>query len=135
MTDAGQRGALARELSNQIALVLRNYTGRGPTRTHVFIESDVVTCVLRGCLTKGEQRLVEADQRDAVLRMRRTYQEAMSAELTATVEKLTGRRVTAHLNDYAVGPDVAIEAFVLEVAWKPGSDLSDPVDRNTARDG
>jgi uncharacterized protein YbcI len=117
--DRSERDGLARELCNRIALALRDYTGRGPTRTQVFIQRDVITCILRGSLTKGEQRMVDEGLEEAVLRMRRSYQDAMSDELTAIVEELTGRSVIAFLSDNHVRPDVAIEAFILEVA--PGA--------------
>jgi hypothetical protein len=48
--------------------------------------------VLHDSLTKGERSVVTDGKKDFVLRMRRTYQDTMRAELIAIVERLTHRR-------------------------------------------
>ena len=39
--------------------MLREYTGRGPTKARTMINEDVVTVLLADTLTKGERRLAE----------------------------------------------------------------------------
>jgi hypothetical protein len=57
-----------------------------------------------------------------VLAIRGTYQESMRSELTAIVERLSGRKVAAFMTANHVNPDVAIESFVLELRDTPADD-------------
>lgn len=106
--------SVAAEISTGVVRLLAEYTGRGPTKARTTITDDLVVCVLQDTLTRGEQRLVDAGQADKVLDTRRTYQRVMSEALIALVEEQTGRRVQAFLSDNHVGPDVAVELFLLE---------------------
>lgn len=64
-------------LSNAIVGLLREYTGRGPTRARTTIRDDVVVIMLEQTLTKGEQVRVDKGRGENVLALRRGYQEAM----------------------------------------------------------
>jgi uncharacterized protein YbcI len=90
------------------------YTGRGPTKARTSIRDDVVLCVLRQTLTKGEASLVRDGRGDFVITMRRTFQETMRRPLVGLVEELTGRNVIAFMSDNNIDPDIATETFVLE---------------------
>jgi len=65
-------------------------------------------------MTKAEQSLARAGNGDAVLALRRLFQGAMGEELKDSVERLTGRTVTAFLNDNHLDPDLAVEVFILD---------------------
>ena len=39
--------------------LLKEYYGRGPTRTKTYFEDDLVVCLLRGGFTRVEQTLLE----------------------------------------------------------------------------
>ena len=100
-------------LSNMVVQVLRAYTGRGPTKAWTSIDTDLIVVVLHDTLTKGERSLV-ADGRALLVReMRKAYQDTMGPELTAGIQKITGREVMAFLSDNHIDPDIAVETFVL----------------------
>jgi uncharacterized protein YbcI len=101
-------------ISNAVVGVLRDHTGRGPTKARTYIADDLVTCVLRDTLTKGERQLVGLGQLGAVLGMRRAFQSAMRAEASAAIEELVGRKIIGFMSDNHADPDLAIEVFVLE---------------------
>jgi uncharacterized protein YbcI len=105
---------LTSALSSAIVRVFAEHTGRGPTKARAVVARDVVTVVLEDTLTRGERNLVLAGQGETVIAVRRIHQQAMRADLVATVEELTGRSVTAFLSDQQVDPDVAVETFLLE---------------------
>lgn len=90
------------------------YTGRGPTKARTIIRDDVVLVVLEDTLTKGERSLVTHDRAHKVLELRHEFQEAMGADLTADIERLTGRRVIAFMSTNHIDPDLAAELFILQ---------------------
>jgi uncharacterized protein YbcI len=89
-TDRPQGSSLHVELSNAIVGFMREYTGRGPTKSRTSIRDNVVVVMLEQTLTKGEQVLVEKGRIEQVLTLRREYQEAMREESSARVAELTG---------------------------------------------
>ena len=107
-------GAQAVALSNAVVRLLREYTGRGPTRAYAHFDGDLIAVVLRDTLTKGERSLVRDGLSDLVLATRRAYQGTMRADLIAAVEEITGRTVSAFMSDNHIDPDLAVEMFVME---------------------
>jgi uncharacterized protein YbcI len=117
MADAPQqsaRGEMAAEISRRSVQILREYTGRGPTKARTTIDEDLVSVVLADTLLKGEQHLVEAGEEQTVLDTRQKFQKAMRDDLTSTVQEVTGRRVIAFVSGNHIDPDLAVETFVLE---------------------
>jgi uncharacterized protein YbcI len=100
-------------IANHVVQLLSEYTGRGPTKARTTFSDDLVTVVVQDLLAKGERSLVRDGKSSLVLDLRRAYQETMGAELTAGVERITGRRVIAFLSANHVDADIAIESFVL----------------------
>jgi len=132
-TATTRRGEIAAQISREAVQVLRDYTGRGPTKARTVINSELVAVTFADSLTKGEARLVELGKGDHVLETRREYQRAMEAELVALVERALGQRVIAFLSDNHLDPDIGVEAFVLEPRHEPGE--SDGDESHTASDG
>ncbi len=123
---SADQGELSAALTNAIVALLAEYTGRGATQSRTYVHENLVVCVLHDSMTKGERSLVRDGKEDAVLAIRRTYQETMRPELIEIVERLTGRKVSAFLSSNHVNPDVAIESFVLELV-----DASPPAQPDT----
>jgi uncharacterized protein YbcI len=107
-------GGLTASLSTAVVHLLREHTGRGPTRAKTYINQDLVTVVLQDTLTKGERTLVEAGRSDDVLHTRHVFQQTMRDDLVEAVERLMGRNVAAFLSSNHIEPDLAIESFMLE---------------------
>jgi uncharacterized protein YbcI len=101
-------------ISNLTVHIVREYTGRGPTKARTYTHDSLITVVLQDALTKGERHLVEDGAAEHVLRTRKMFQHAMREALVAGIEGVTGRRVIAFLSDNHIEPDVAVEVFVLE---------------------
>jgi len=57
-------------ISTATVQVLREYTGRGPTKAKTMINDDLVTVLLADTLTEGERKLVETGHPDRVIRLR-----------------------------------------------------------------
>jgi uncharacterized protein YbcI len=111
--DTTATGPAGLAIANHIVRLLREYTGRGPTKARTSFAPDLVTVVVEDVLSKGERSLVRDGKAELVLTTRRAYQQTMRGELTAGVEEVTGRTVIAFLSANHIDPDVAIESFVL----------------------
>ena len=69
------------EINNGAVRVLREYTGRGPTKARSVIDRDSVTILLADTLTVGERRLAEGGKADHVLETRHEFQRLMRDDL------------------------------------------------------
>ncbi len=106
-------GPMSSAISRAVVRLLSQYTGRGPTKAHTYMNQDLISVVLRDTLTTGERTLCRDGQAELVLATRRAYQTTMGPPLIAAVERHSGRRVFAFLSANHIDPDVAIESFVL----------------------
>jgi uncharacterized protein YbcI len=107
-------GPLSLAISNAIVGLLREYTGRGPTKARTTIRDNVVLVMLEQTLTKGEQSLVAKGRSDKVLEIRHEFQNAMREECSHKVGELTGRQVVAFLSANHINPDLGAEIFMLD---------------------
>ncbi len=107
-------GSLASAISNSVRQLVAEYTGRGPTRARTSIRDNLVVVLLEDTLTKGERRLVAKGRDIRVLDYRAEFQAAMREDAIASIEELTGRKVTAFMSANHIDPDLAAELFVLE---------------------
>src|SRR5947209_17044862 len=101
-------------ISNAIVGLMREYTGRGPTKARTTLRDNLVVVLLEQTLTKGEQVLVEKGRDENVLMLRREYQEAMREEASAKIAEITGRNVLAMMSANHLSPYLAVELFVLD---------------------
>ena len=112
--ESSEPGRLAASISTAVVHAFAEHTGRGPTRARTTIDGDLVVVILQDGLTKAERALVRAGKGDAVLQLRRTFQEMMRGDLVGVVERLTQRRVQAFMSANHNEPDAAAEIFILD---------------------
>ena len=122
--DACDRGTLAASISSAVVHLFTEHTGRGPTRARTTIDGDLVVVILQDGLTKAERALVRAGKREEVLLLRRAFQDTMSDELIAAVERLTHRKVQAFMSANHAEPDAAAEIFLLDGEARAGARAS-----------
>jgi uncharacterized protein YbcI len=113
-------GSVAADISRRAVQILREFTGRGPTKARTVMSKDTVAIILADTLTKGERSLVSMGEEEHVLRTRRNYQELMRNDLVGLVEELSGQKVHAFFSDNHIEPDYAVEFFLLTPI--PGTD-------------
>lgn len=111
--------SVSAEISTRLVKLLREYTGRGPTKARTYVHDELVVCMLQDTMTKGDRVLAEHGQEQPVLDHRQAFQDVLRSEAQKVIEEVTGRRVVAFLSDSHVDPDVGIEAFVLEPPEDP----------------
>jgi uncharacterized protein YbcI len=107
------KGSISAAISSAVVQLMREYTGRGPTKARTYIDEDLITVVLQDTLTMGERSLVRDGEADLVLTSRKAFQRTMSTQMIAAIERLSGRSVFAFLSDNHIDPDIAVETFVL----------------------
>jgi uncharacterized protein YbcI len=117
--DAAERhldGHAAGAISTGVVGLLREHTGRGPTKAKTIISSDLVVITLADCLTTAERQLAAAGHGDLVADTRSVLHEGMRAAATDIVEEHTNRQVNAYLTAQHQDPDLAILVFYLAPA-------------------
>ena len=117
-------GSVSADISRRAVQILREYTGRGPTKARTVMSKDTVAIILADTLTKGERSLVGMGEQEHVLRTRRNYQELMRNDLVGLVEEMSGQKVHAFFSDNHIEPDYAVEFFLLTPI--PGVDVQQP---------
>jgi uncharacterized protein YbcI len=117
-------GPISLAISNLIVGMLREYTGRGPTKARTTIRDNVVVVVLEQTLTKGERSLVAGGRSDKVLEIRHEFQNAMRDEVSVRVAEITGREVVAFLSANHIDPDLGVEIFMLDGPPRDGNHAS-----------
>jgi uncharacterized protein YbcI len=121
------RGDVLTAISDGIVALLKEFYGRGPTRTKSYYEDDLVVCLLRGGFTRVEQTLLEGGRGPAVIQQRMEFQELMRERFVAVIEHATGRRVIGFMSGNQQHPDIMCEVFILAP--------TDLVDDEETRDG
>jgi uncharacterized protein YbcI len=100
-------------ISDGLVGLIREYYGKGPTRTKSYFQDDLVVCVLRGGFSRVEQTLLDGGRSEAVIVQRMAFQDVMRGQFTGVIEKATGRRVIGFMSGNQQDPDLMCEVFIL----------------------
>ncbi len=100
-------------ISDGMVALLKEFYGRGPTRTKSYYEDDLVVCVLRGGFSRVEQTLLDGGRGDAVIQQRMEFQEVMRDRFTGVIQDATGRPVIGFMSGNQQHPDMMCEVFIL----------------------
>ena len=106
-------GDVLTAISDGMVGLLKEFYGRGPTRTKTYYEDDLVVCLLRGGFSRVEQTLLDGGRGASVIRQRMEFQELMRARFEDVIEAATGRRVIGFMSGNQQGPDIMCEVFIL----------------------
>jgi uncharacterized protein YbcI len=106
-------GDVLTAISDGMVALLKEFYGRGPTRTKSYYEDDLVVCVLRGGFSRVEQTLLDGGRGGAVIRQRMEFQDVMRERFDAVIEQATGRRVIGFMSGNQQEPDMMCEVFIL----------------------
>jgi len=72
--------------------LLKEFYGRGPTRTKSYFKDDLVVCVLRGSFSRVEQTLLDGGRGPVVIQQRMEFQEVMHGRSPASSRTLLAVR-------------------------------------------
>jgi uncharacterized protein YbcI len=113
-------GDVLTAISEGMVALLKEFYGRGPTRTKTYYEDDLVVCLLRGGFSRVEQTLLEGGRGSSVIQQRMEFQDLMRERFNAVIEDATGRPVIGFMSGNQQDPDIMCEVFILS-----GTDLVD----------
>jgi uncharacterized protein YbcI len=106
-------GDVLTAISDGMVALLKEFYGRGPTRTKSYYEDDLVVCLLRGGFSRVEQTLLDGGRGAAVIQQRIEFQEVMRDRFTGVIEQATGRPVIGFMSGNQQHPDMMCEVFIL----------------------
>ena len=112
-TPTRAHGDVLTAISDGMVGLLKEFYGRGPTRTKTYYEDDLVVCLLRGGFSRVEQTLLDGGRGSSVIAQRMEFQELMRARFEDVIEHATGRRVIGFMSGNQQGPDIMCEVFIL----------------------
>jgi uncharacterized protein YbcI len=101
-------------VSEAVADLYQELFGEQPSAAKAYSDDDLIVCVLRGGLTPIERTLSADGQRPAVRELRTAFHDAVAERFIDTVERITGREVSAFMSQAHINPDLVIEVFVLD---------------------
>ena len=110
---ARPHGEVLTAISDGMVGLLKEFYGRGPTRTKTYYEDDLVVCLLRGGFSRVEQTLLDGGRGWSVIRQRMEFQEVMRDRFEGVIEEATGRRVIGFMSGNQQDPDIMCEVFML----------------------
>ena len=100
-------------ISDGMVGLLKEFYGRGPTRTKTYYEDDLVVCLLRGGFSRVEQTLLEGGRGSSVIQQRMDFQDLMREAFEGVIEDATGRKVIGFMSGNQQDPDIMCEVFIL----------------------
>ena len=124
-------GRQAVQISNALSRNHREHFGRGPGSVKTIINRGFVVSFLEEIYTPLERTMIEGGRPDLAYEARHAFQMMMQETDIAIVEQATGRKMRAFMSQNHIGPDIAVEIFVLEP--HPGEEVGDLQDANTVR--
>jgi uncharacterized protein YbcI len=120
-TRSSELGEHAAQISREMVRLMRRTAGRGPTQARTTIGRDHVLVMFRDALTEGERNLIADGRDELVAPVRHAYQDVMSDEARAIVERELERRVIGFMSANSLEPDMAAEVFILEPGEEAGA--------------
>jgi uncharacterized protein YbcI len=116
-SQAGPRGSeggqVLADVSNAIVRIHKRFYGKGPVKARAHLSQDLLTVVLEGGFTRGEQTLHDHGHAQEVIRSRLAMQESIENEFRAAVESILYRSVRSFMSANDPSHDLQAEIFVL----------------------
>jgi uncharacterized protein YbcI len=109
----GHPGHLA-AVSREIVVLLKDLTGRGPTKAKTYVHDDCVILLLREGHTRSEETMFAGGGGRGVAQGRVDMSETIRAPLIEVIERHTSRRVVGFMSSSQQEPDLLGFIFVLE---------------------
>jgi len=112
-TGSGERGRMLADVSNAIVRIHKRFYGKGPVKARAHLSQDVLTVILEGGFTRGEQTLQDHGHAGEVVRSRLAMQSAVESEFRAAIESILYRAVRSFMSANDPDNDLQAEVFVL----------------------
>lgn len=111
--DGAERGQVLADVSNAIVRIHKRFYGKGPVKARAHLSQDLLTVILEGGFTRGEQTLHDHGHAQEVIRSRLAMQESIESEFRTAVETILYRSVRSFMSANDPSNDLQVEVFVL----------------------
>jgi uncharacterized protein YbcI len=101
-------------IQREIVKLHKEFFGRGPVRTKLYLHEDSVLVLMFNGHTPSEQTLLGHGGRRAVAQTRVDLSESMRASFIAVIERETGREVVGFMSSSQQDPDLLCHVYVLK---------------------
>jgi uncharacterized protein YbcI len=119
-------GQLAEQISSSVVKLIKEHGDRGPTKCRTYIDDDLIIVLMRGGYSRLENTLFEDGKWLDVRSTRQTFHDTMEGRFTDTIERLSGREVSAFMSASHQRPDMQIAMFVLDRRRDEAQSSADP---------
>jgi uncharacterized protein YbcI len=101
-------------IQREIIKLHKEFFGRGPVRSKLYMQRDSVLMLMFEGHTRGEESLRAAGERRSVAQGRVDISESARERFIEVVERNTGRRVVGFMSSSQQDPDLLSHVYVLE---------------------
>jgi len=129
-----ERGRILAEVSNAIVRIHKRFYGKGPVKARAHLSQDLLTVILEGGFTRGEQTLQDHGHGQEVVRSRLAMQQSIESEFRTAIESILYRSVRSFMSANDPSHDLQAEIFVLHPRGSESLD-GDGAARDAAADG
>jgi uncharacterized protein YbcI len=127
-------GAVRVRIANEMVRLHSEYYGRGPTKTKVYVDGDLIAVVLEETFTPAEKTLIARGESEGIQDIRRRFQRAMADQFRSVLEQATGREVRSFLSETDLDNDISVEIFLLGARRTDMTAFEKPGEEPEARD-
>jgi uncharacterized protein YbcI len=117
----GQGREILMEAANAMVKAQKEFFGKGPEQAKAYVLDDMLVIVMRGGLTTAELTMLEFGHQDQVRQFRQLFENAMTEQLTGTMEEITGRTISTYQSQIMFDPHTVVEMFVFEEDGHPAA--------------
>lgn len=103
-------------ISREVIVLLKELTGRGPTKAKTYVHGDCVILLLREGHTRAEATMFAAGGARGVAQGRVDMSETIRAPLIEAIERHTDRKVVGFMSSSQQDPDLLSFVFVLDTS-------------------
>lgn len=110
----GDAGTLRQNLQRDVVKLHKEFMGRGPINTKLYLHDDAVVVLMFNGHTTGEETMFDAGGHRSVAQTRVDMSESLRARFIEVVEGHTGREVVGFMSSSQQHPDLLSQVYVLK---------------------
>ncbi|MGN6372342.1 MAG: Na-translocating system protein MpsC family protein [Solirubrobacteraceae bacterium] len=110
----GERTEALARVCKAVVHIHKRFYGKGPTKARAHLSEDLLTVVLEGGFTRGEETLRRSGHEDDVLRSRLAMKRSVEGISCDAIEDAVGRSVRSFMSACDPAGGIQVEVFVLE---------------------
>jgi uncharacterized protein YbcI len=111
---SGERTEALARVCKAVVHIHKRFYGKGPTKARAHLSEDLLTVVLEGGFTRGEETLRRSGHESEVLRSRLAMNQSIDGVFCEAIEDALGRSVRSFMSACDPAGGVQVEVFVLE---------------------